>query len=262
MPRAHGEGFVEVQRKGDKSALSDLRMSGCLKVLFSRGSPRLDAIMINSAGGLTSGDRLSFEIGLQEGAAASVTTQAAERAYRAADGEAHVTSHIHVAQGAQMFWLPQELILFDGAKLDRRLQCNLEADARLLLVEPVIFGRAKMGETVRDLWFRDEIRVDRDGVPLYRDTTQLSGDMRDALAGAAIGQGAGAMASVVYASTDAEHHHAQLVKDLPPTAGASLLHDDLLALRLLAGDGFELRKSLLPILDQLTGHTLPTSWRL
>ena len=173
-----------------------------------------------------------------------------------------MTSHIHVAQGAQVFWLPQELILFDGAKLDRRLQCNLKADARLLLVEPVIFGRAKMGETVRDLWFRDEISVDRDGVPLYRDTTQLSGDMRDALAGAAIGQGAGAMASVVYASPDAEHHHAQLVNDLPPTAGASLLHEDLLVLRLLAGDGVELRKSLLPILDRLTGHTLPTSWRL
>ena len=262
MPRAIGEGLIKVRRKGDKSALSDLRMSGCHKVLFSRGAPRLDAIMINSAGGLTSGDKLSVEIALQEAATASVTTQAAERAYRAADGRAQVTSKIDVGPGAQMFWLPQELILFDGAKLDRRLQCNLEEDARLLLVEPVIFGRAKMGETVRDLWFRDQIRVDRAGTPLFRDTTQLSGDMRDVLAGAAISQGAGAMASVVYAAPDAEHHHAQLVKDLPPTAGASLLQEDVLVLRVLAGDGFELRKSLLPILDRLTGHTLPTSWRL
>lgn len=237
-------------------------MSGCLKVLFARGGPRVDAILINSAGGLTSGDRLSVEIGLEDDAVASATTQAAERAYRAADGEARVRTHLDVARGAQMLWLPQELILFDGAKLDRQLHCDLAPEARLVLVEPVIFGRAQMGEALRDIWFRDRIAIDRAGVPLYRDTTRLHGDMNDVLSGAAIAQRAGAMASLVYAAPDAAAHHRALVDELPGTAGASLLHDDLLVLRLLAQDGFELRQSLLPILDRLTGHTLPTSWRL
>ncbi|MEL7281303.1 MAG: urease accessory protein UreD [Pseudomonadota bacterium] len=262
LPRAVGDGLIKVRRKGDTSVLSDLRMSGCLKVLFSRGSPRVDAILINSAGGLTSGDQLSVKIGLEEGAAVSATTQAAERAYRAVEGKAHMHTRLEVAQGAQMLWLPQELILFDGAKLDRQLHCYLDADARLVLVEPVIFGRAQMGEALQDVWFRDRIAINREGAPLYRDTTQLSGNIDQALSEAAIAQGAGAMASLVYAAPDAAAHHRALIETLPQMAGASLLHEDVLVLRLLARDGFELRRSLLPILDRLTGHTLPISWRL
>ncbi|MEM6588305.1 MAG: urease accessory protein UreD [Pseudomonadota bacterium] len=242
--------------------LSDLRMSGCLKVLFSRGAPRLDAIVINSAGGLTSGDRLSVEIGLEEGASASVTTQAAERAYRAAEGVARVKTRLQVSDGAQMLWLPQELILFDGAKLERSLQCDLAIGARLLLVEPVVFGRAKMGEALRDIWFSDRISVDRAGVPLYRDATRLIGNMEDVLAGSAVARGAGAMASVVYAAPDAGGQYAAILKGLPETAGASLLRDDLMVLRMLATDGFALRQALLPVLDRLTDNSMPTSWRL
>ena len=262
LPRAKGDGLIHVRQKAGKSALSDLRMSGCLKVLFSRGGPRLDAILINSAGGLTSGDRLSVEIGLEDGASASVTTQAAERAYRAAYGTARVETRMAVAEGAQMLWLPQELILFDGAKLERSLHCDLAPGARALLVEPVIFGRAKMGEALRDIRFSDRISVDREGVPLYRDATRLAGDMEDVLAGSAIARGAGAMVTLVYAAPDAAHHHGAIVQDLPETAGASLLQDDLMVLRMLAADGFVLRQSLLPVLDRLTENTLPTSWRL
>ncbi|MEO0750448.1 MAG: urease accessory protein UreD [Pseudomonadota bacterium] len=253
---------MRVRRKGDASALSDLRMSGCLKVLFPRCQSRLDAIVINSAGGLTSGDRLSLDVSLEAQAAASVTTQAAERAYKAVDGPAEMHTHLRVATGAQMLWLPQELILFDGAKLDRRLHCDLEEGAQILLVEPVIFGRARMGEALRDLRFRDRITVNRAGEPLYRDHTQLNGDMEHVLPGTAIARGAGAMASVLYAHPQAAARHADLIGMLPATAGASLLQEDLLVLRVLAADGFDLRKTLLPILDLLTGNTLPASWRL
>lgn len=251
-----------MRRKGGRNALSDLRMSGCLKVLFSRGDDRMDAIVINSAGGLTSGDNLDLDIALEADAVASVTTQAAERAYCATQSPALVQTRLCVGPGARMFWLPQELILFEGAKLERRLHCDLAEGARAVLVEPVIFGRAQMGEALHDIAFRDRIRVDRGGVPLYRDTTRLTGDMDTRLAGPAIARGAGAMASLVYVGPDAEMHHTQIVKILPETAGASLLEDDVMVLRLLAADGYELRKALLPVLDRLTDDTLPTSWRL
>ncbi|MEL7255601.1 MAG: urease accessory protein UreD [Pseudomonadota bacterium] len=262
VPRAQGEGLITVRQKAGKSVLSDLRMLGCLKVLFSRGGARLDAIVINSAGGLTSGDRITVDVGLEPGARASVTTQAAERAYRAADGTARVETRLIVAEGAEMFWLPQELILFDGAKLERRLTCDLAPGARALLVEPVIFGRALMGEALRDIRFVDRIAVDRAGVPLHRDATRLRGDMDDLLARSAVARGAGAMATLVYIAPDAAHHHAAIVPDLPAMAGASLLHDDVMVLRMLSPDGFALRQSLLPVLDRLTDNTLPTSWRL
>ena len=51
--------------------------------------------------------------------------------------------------GARLDWLPQETILFDAARLERRLEVDLAADARLTALETLVLGRAAMGETVR-----------------------------------------------------------------------------------------------------------------
>lgn len=251
-----------MHRKANASVLRDLRMSGCLKLFFLRADTRADGIIINSSGGLTSGDRLSLSAEVADGASLALTTQAAERAYRAMTGPAQVQTALRVGPQADMLWLPQELILFDGAALDRELHCDLAPGAHLLLVEPVIFGRAQMGETLRDVWFRDRILINQEGVPLYRDAMHFDDDIPALLAGAATVNGAGAMANVVCVRADADAQYRHILPDLPATAGASLLASDLLVMRILAEDGFALRKTLLPILDRLTGHTLPTSWRL
>ena len=142
------------------------------------------------------------------------------------------------------------------------MHCDLAPGARRLLVEPVIFGRAQMGEALRDISFSDRIAVDRAGEPLYRDATRLTGDMEDVLDGPAIAKGAGAMVSLTYAAPDAASRLAQVLPGLPKPAGAALLREDLMVLRMLAPDGFALRQALLPVLDRLTENTLPISWRL
>ena len=161
-----------------------------------------------------------------------------------------------------LHWLPQELILFEGARLRRRLRADLASDARLLLVEPVIFGRGAMGEHLNDVGFDDRIEVWREGVPLYVDAVHLTGDLEARMARAALGGGAGAMASLVYVAPDAEAHLPPLREMLPETCGVSLMREDLLILRMLARDSLNLRRSLLPVLDRLSRDTLPTSWRL
>jgi urease accessory protein len=70
------------------------------------------------------------------------------------------------------------------------------------------------------------------------------------------------MASLVYVAPDAASNLEPVRALLPDTAGASLLAGDMLVMRLLASDGFEMRRSLIPILDLLSQNTLPTSWRL
>lgn len=130
------------------------------------------------------------------------------------------------------------------------------------MVEPVIFGRAAMGETLTQAAFRDRIEVNRAGRPLYRDGVALGGNLARRLAAPATGSGMGAMASLLYVAPDAGAHLAPVRAALPDTGGASLLGPDVLALRLLATDGHALRRALLPVLDRLTGHTLPVSWRL
>ena len=244
------------------STLDMLHQAGASRALFpGRGGAAVQAITINTAGGITGGDRFSLHLTAGAGSALRVATQAAERIYRAEAGEtAHVDTRASVAAGARLDWLPQETIVYDGAALRRSLRIELAADARLLLVEPLVFGRAAMGETLRAVDLRDRIEVTRGGLPLYLDAFALGGDATAHLARRGIAGGAGAMASLVLVAPDAESHLAPLRALMPITGGVSLIRPDVLVLRLLGRDAFDLRRALVPALTRLTGNALPRSW--
>jgi len=261
-PRAQGSAFVSAKRRDAHHVIDTFRCQGASKVLFPQGRPGLEAIVLNTSGGLTGGDRFSFDGAVGTEAWMTVTSQAAERGYRADTGVARVTNHVRVAESGRLHWLPQELILFDGAALERRLTVDLSMRSELLLVEPVLFGRAAMGERIATLFFHDQVRICRDGLPLYTDAMRFGPEAPAQLAQLAGAKGSAAMANLVYVAPDAEARLTALRPMLPALAGASLLHPDLIAVRVLAEDGFALRQVLLPLLDMLSGGTLPISWRL
>lgn len=246
---------------GQNSGIDTLRTEGSMKALFPRAND-VSAIMINTSGGLTGGDQFQINATAGQDSQMTLTTQAAERAYRSALGVAQMHGALTVEANARLNWLPQELILFDGCALNRSLTADLSGTAELLLVEPVVFGRFAMNEVVQSGSFQDRIEISRDGRPIYFDAMALQGDMAQHLKGRARAAGMGAMASVVLASPKAQSQLSAVRSLLPDTGGASLLAEDLLVLRLVAQDSFTLRTSLLPILDRLTGDALPTSWRL
>nr|WP_138936453.1 urease accessory protein UreD [Roseovarius arcticus] len=254
--------MVRAKRLADRSAIADLRQSGAMKLLFPRpDSAALQAIVINTAGGVTGGDDFALKACAEEDAFLTLTTQAAERAYRAQPGQvANIRNRVIVKRGATLHWLPQETILYEACALRRRLSVDLDEGASLLLVEPLVFGRAAMGEVLRKINFNDRIEVRRRGRPLYLDAITLQGDVTAHLASVNIAAGAGALATVVYVSPDAEAHVPRLRALLPTSAGLSLLGADLLVARILAPDSFELRRSLMPILRQLSADALPRSW--
>jgi urease accessory protein len=130
------------------------------------------------------------------------------------------------------------------------------------MVEPIVFGRSAMGETLSSIDFQDRIQINRAGKPLYWDGLDLNGDAVAHLARPAVAGGANAMVSLVYVAPDAEAHLEPIRELLPETGGASLLAEDLLSLRFVAADSFELRRALIPVLERLTKDQLPTSWRL
>jgi urease accessory protein len=265
QPRAIGAARIAVRGDGQgRTRLVDLHQMGSSKlVLPQTHRPDMEAVLVNTAGGITGGDRYDLTLDLGPDAALTLTTQAAERAYRAQPGEVgQVRSRIKVANGGRLHWVPQELILFDRCALHRRLDIALAQEARLLMVEPVVFGRAAMQETLHQIAFQDRIRITRAGVPLYVDGMNLSGDAVAHLARGAVAAGAGAMASVLLVAPDAARHLDRVRALLPETGGASLLGSDVLVVRLLAADGYLLRRSLVPLLDLLSNNTLPTSWRL
>lgn len=243
--------------------LADLHQSGASKVLFPRSDTALRPILLNTAGGVTGGDRFALDAHVAADTHISLTTQAAERAYRAQAGEVgHVRTTAKVQDGGCLHWLPQELILYNGCAMERHLRIELSAKARLLMVEPVVFGRAAMGETLTAGHFQDRIDVTRAGLPLYRDALRLKGDIAAKLARSGTAQGAAAMASGLYVSPNAEAMLDAVRQKLGDFGGASLLHPDVLTLRLIAPDSHLLRQHLLPVLDLLSQSTLPISWRL
>ncbi|MEM9585300.1 MAG: urease accessory protein UreD [Pseudomonadota bacterium] len=265
QPRAIGSAHLSVKRgKGGRSTLAELRHAGSAKLVFPVSPrPEVDTILVNTAGGLTGGDHFNFSFVVEEHAALTLTTQAAERAYRAQQGEiAQVDTKITVRAGGIMHWLPQELILFDKCALRRQLRVSMAEGARFLMVEPVIFGRSAMNEILQNVHFRDRIAVTRNDAPLYVDGMDLNDDAAALLSRPAIANGAGAMASVVFVAPEAEAMLARIRELLPETAGASLLAPDLLVMRLLAPDAFELRRSLVPVIEHLSQSHIPTSWRL
>jgi urease accessory protein len=264
QPRALGAARLAVKPGARGDGLSALRMSGSLKLLFPRPAGRaLEAVLVNTAGGITGGDSFSVEATAEPGASLSLTTQAAERAYRASGARpGRLATRLAAGQGARLAWLPQETILFEGSFLRRSLSVELAADARFLMVEPVIFGRAAMGEELHAARFHDRVEIRRAGALIWFDALRLEGDLAAQMDRPALGGGARAMASLVYAGPDAEAFLGPLRALLPQTAGASLVRGGLLAARLLAADGYDLRRALIPAIRLLNSNEIPKPWML
>jgi urease accessory protein len=227
LQRAVGELRVTVRRRDCESVLDDLRQFGCLKARFPRRVVPgwMDIVMLNTGGGVAGGDRLDLSFHAAAGAQATIAAQAAERFYRATAGDApsHVRTSLSVAEGAALEWLPQETILFDRSALDRRLEVCVAPTGRFLGVETLVFGRAAMGETVRQGRLRDLIRVRRGGDLLLHDAIRMDGDFAELMERTAVGQGAHVLATIVYVAPDAEQRleAARSVLERPPSQAAT-----------------------------------------
>ncbi|MFP1630223.1 urease accessory protein UreD [Zhengella sp. ZM62] len=272
MQRTSGSGRIMVKAVGAHTRLDRFYQEGAAKIRIPRlpGRTGMEAVLINTAGGLTGGDRLSWDVQAGPGTALTMTTQACEKVYKAAGGTAQIDVALAAGDGASLAWLPQETILFDRARLVRRLEADLAPDARLLAVEATIFGRQAHGESVREALFADRWRIRRAGRLIHADDLRLSGDVAATLALPAVTGGGIAVATVLLASEDAEAllerlrallaacPHVQAGASFWPTAGSG----KLLA-RLVASDGISLRKGLSPALALLNqGAPLPKIWSL
>ncbi len=250
--------------------LTTLYQAGSGKARLPRaptGAPPL-AVLLNTAGGLTGGDRFLTEVSIGDGAAAVVTTQAAERVYRRLRGTARVETKLVVGGGARLSWLPQETIVFDGAGLERSLDISIAAGARLIACEAIVLGRAAMGETVRQVEVRDRWDITLNGRLVFADRLRLVGDAAAILAGPATGGGARAIATLVMAGEGAAERLDEVRGAIDAAvdaagggveAGASALEGVVVA-RLVASSATPLRATLARLLAALEGRPLPRVW--
>ena len=264
LQRAQGAGRIAVRADGEVTRLSRLYQDGCAKIRLptDHSAKTLEAVLINSAGGLTGGDRMSWRVDVEAGAALTLSTQACEKVYRARDGRAEVDVSLNAGAGARIDWLPQETILFDGGALARTLTADLAADARLLAVEAVILGRTAMAETVRAGELRDRWRIRRDGRLMFADDLHFGGDMTALTALAPVLSGAATFASLLLVAEDAARFLDPLRAVIGSAGGASAF-DGKLFCRIIAKDGLALRRILMPAIAALRdGAPCPRVWGL
>jgi len=264
LQRARGRAAVSLAFSGGRTRLQTLHQSGSAKAFLPKvHSATPEVVFLNTAGGLTGGDRMAFSAVLAPGARATLTTQTAERAYASSGGAARLTVDLAAGAGAELHWLPQETILFDGAALDRTTTVRLEGAARLLMIETVVMGRAAMGETLARLDFADTRRVTRDGVPLMIEPLRVTDRVLARRSVATLGA-ARAFSTVVLAGQGAEDalNPVRTLLPEPGTEAAASAWDGRLVVRAMAEDGWPLRRLMARVLSHLRGGPLPRVWQV
>jgi urease accessory protein len=257
--RAAGRIALAVAAQGGVTRRRQVYEDGPLRVRFPNSSrPALEAMIVNTAGGIAGGDRHGLDIDVGEGAALGVTTAAAEKVYRALGPGAEIEVKLGVGGGARLSWLPQETILFDRARLNRRIEVELASDAGLLMAEAVVFGRSAMGEAVREGAFSDRWRVRRHGRLLFAETVRLDGAISRMLAEPAVARGGVAIATVLAVPGDQAMVERVRAQTFCGEVGVSSWNG-LAVARLCAKDDTSLRRDLAAVITAL-GGTLPRLW--
>jgi urease accessory protein len=264
--RADGGVRVDFAVTARSTAPARIAESAGYRVRFPKGfqnSEACEAVLINTGGGMAGGDRMVVDMRLAAGAAAVVTTQSAEKVYRAQRTATEITVNLDLAGASRLAWLPQETILFSQSRMRRCVDIALAPDASLIFVESVVFGRLAMGETMGRGGFGDRWRVRRDGVLVFAEDVRLDGEIDRLLDRKAVGEGARALATVLVVAPDAEARIDAVraaLADAASECGASAWNG-MVVVRFLSRSAQALRADLVRFLERLRGTPMPRSWQ-
>ncbi|MFK8251189.1 urease accessory protein UreD [Ancylobacter terrae] len=264
--RGHGRIRLEAVALEGRTVRGRTEEAGPSRVRFPRSGRRggaLEAVLLNTGGGIAGGDSAFARVRAGRGTRLVVTTQAAEKVYRSDGASARLGVELAVEAGACLEWMPQATILFDGARVERSITAEVDPSARLLLVEPLVLGRTACGERLTRGRLIDQWRLRRGGRLVYADGLVLEDDVAAVLARRATLAGAAAVATVLLVAADAEAR-IEAVRDrldaiADVEAGASAW-DGMLAIRLLAGEGAIVERALRALIDPLGVAEPPRIW--
>ena len=261
--RVSGAAAASFKVSGDKTRLDQLYQQDSAKIRFPKTwNSEVEAVLINTAGGLTGGDKLSWDLRLAKDAKVVVSTQACEKAYRSSSGVAQLNTHVHLESRSILHWLPQETILYNGSSLNRSFDVTMETNSSLLVVESLVMGREAMGEVVDSCFFKDRWRIRQEGKLIFADDLKLEGN-ENSLAQMTDYR---AVASLLFVGRQDNEQLlvlADRLRELCPlkTAGFSTFKGKITG-RILAENSYSLRQALFPILKFLRGSELPRVWRI
>ncbi|MFT9418033.1 urease accessory protein UreD [Acetobacter sp.] len=269
LQRAQGRFGLEVRQHGLMSRMADLEQRGCCRLLFPRmAGAGVEAVTVNISGGIAAGDSIEGWLICREGTDLLLTSQAAERVYRARpdDAPAQMTVICQIEPEARLEWLPHSTIFFDGSRFCRHMRVDMAGSAEFLFLESRIFGRKGSGEVLSDLTLVDRLSIKRDGRLVLEDALRLeSRNVTAMLEQAAVSGGQGSVATLVLVSPHAMGLLDQVRAHLQApeyTGFAVSAWNGMLVVRGLADRSWLLEKALRQLLVMLrSGRPVPSTWR-
>ncbi|MHC2622620.1 urease accessory protein [Bradyrhizobium huanghuaihaiense] len=259
--RARGAVRFDVHARDGVTRRGALHESGSLRVRFpSPEDQGLSGVFVNTAGGVAGGDRFDIEISASDAARLTLTTAAAEKVYRAPGPAAQLNISLKAGASAHLSWLPQETILFDRARVQRRFDIELDETASLLLCEIVVFGRTAMGERMEQGEFVDRWRMRRGGRLVFAETVRLDGNIGAKLARSAVAKGGAAIGTALIVPGDEAlvERIREASESFSGEVGISAWNGFAMA-RFCAQDAARLRADMMTVLAR-TGAVLPRLW--
>src|SRR6202166_2383800 len=260
--RAEGSVRFDVHLLEGLTRRHHLHESGSLRVRFpSPEADGLSAVFLNTAGGIAGGDRFDIDIAAGERARLVVTTAAAEKISRAQGPAAQLNIALKAAAGAHLAWLPQETILFDRARVSRRIDIDLADRASLLLCEIVVFGRAAMGERMLHGEFVDRWRLRRGGRLVFAETARLDGEIGEKLSQPAVARGGVAIGTALIVPGD--EALVERIRGGSESFGGEVgisAWNGFAMARFCAQDAARLRADMMAVLGRASGSALPRLW--
>ena len=177
------------------TVLSERRHRGPLRVqkaLYPEGRDVCQTILLHPPSGIAGGDRLHIAVNVGLEAHAQITTPGAGKWYRSGGEEAAQTLAFAVGADAILEWLPQETIVFDGARSRMETRVQLASNSRYFGWEILCLGRSASGERFANGFIDLRTRIERNGQPLWLERGRIEGNdpllaSRAGWAGASIG---------------------------------------------------------------------------
>lgn len=197
---------LDYRLSGGRSVLARREHVGPLRVqkaLYPEGDAVCHTLLLHPPGGIAGGDALQADIVAGEGAHALITTPGATKWYRSAGPAAQSGLSLRVGAGACVEWLPQEGIVFDGARAHIASRIELDAGAHFIGLDLYCLGRTASGERFVRGELKLDTRITCAGRTLWLEQARLDGGASLLQSAAGLG-GAPVFGTLLCAGFDAD----------------------------------------------------------
>jgi urease accessory protein len=266
LQRAEGCGRITLSGSEKGTRIMGVFQRFPIRIMFPRtGSSAVEeAVFVNTAGGVAGGDRLESAVTALAGASIAVTSQAAEKVYRALNEPACISTKLKACEAAKLAWLPQETIVFNWARLSRRTEVELSSGAELLALEWLVLGRAAHGEEMIGGHITDRWLVKKDGRLVWADSFRAANETFPQLHRKALLSNCRAIGTLIYFGPYMDKR-LEFFRDIAPSLQcdcAATSVGGLIVVRFAAKVSSDLRLALRGLLQQFSRELGPGPFRV